>query len=35
MYINNELTQKPETKFKQHQAIQLLNNADVKNTVNG
>ncbi len=30
MYINNELTQKMETKFKQHQIIKLLNNSDVK-----
>jgi hypothetical protein len=30
MYINNGLTHKLETKFKQQQAIQLLNNAGVK-----
>ncbi len=30
MYINNELTQKLETKLKQHQVIKLLNNSDVK-----
>jgi hypothetical protein len=35
MYKINELTQKMETKFKQHQVIKLLNNSGVKNTVNG